>query len=127
VLSAIKVASITSILSAITGIECTSDSHPKSFTVNRIKLTNPLLLFLCLGTVANFVCYLIHSPFAPFSTSRSRTNLTNPVLGGFNPRRIGSTCLVSCNYFNTTVVSKHFNLRFLSPLTLRSSGSLHGG
>ena len=100
-LSAYKAVSIASTLSTRKGIESTFDTYLKSFTQIRFQIWNPILLFFCLGTIANFLCYLIHSLLAPFSTSRSKVAFTNPVLGGFNPRRNKSMCLVSYVYFST--------------------------
>jgi hypothetical protein len=71
--SAYKAVSIAPRLSTIAGIELTFDTYPKSFTANRIKLTNPLLLFFCLGT-SNVLYFLIHSLSSLSSTSRSKFN-----------------------------------------------------
>lgn len=116
-LVSIKGVSIPSTLSAITSIEftCTFTRHLNSFTQPRFRDWNRILLRF-LGAVANFMCYLIHSLLAPFSTSRSKANFTNPVLGGFNPRRIRSTCLVSHVYYKTFVRVAALALLFLPTL-----------
>ncbi len=54
-LSAYKAVSIASTFSAVAGIEATFDIYLKSFTQNRLKFWNPILLFHCLGTMSSLL------------------------------------------------------------------------
>lgn len=101
------------------GVTCKLTRHLNTFKQSRFQDCN-LIVLRFLGTVANFLCFLIHSLLAPFSTSRSKNFLTSPVLGGFNPRRNRSACLASLVYYITSI--SVIDLVLLFPV-----GKLRGG